>query len=247
MLSPDAMRKLRDACDPYSGVSEADVLRQIGNPTRDAIIDTALEGLQSEDRNFRVLMLRVLGGQSGEKAMNGILTGLGDAERRVRETAIKSCGNFGAHSAVTARLTEIVTDDAEKSRIRRFALDKLARAGSAAKNGLADSAADALRSLAKIPRCRFEVLFRLLQLELVENVEELLREFVRDGSKEEAVMATRALCGFRVIHLGAFEGAPDIQSRIKQTCDVAAGRVYFWVKRDQFDALSKRFRERQSE
>ncbi len=111
-------------------------------------------------------------------------------------------------------------------------------------NGLADTAADALRNLAKIPRRRFEILFRLLQLELVDTVEELLREFVRDGSKEEAVMATRALCGYRVIHLGAFEGAPDIQSQIKQTCEVAAGRVYYWVKRDQFDALSKRFRER---
>ncbi len=69
MLSLDAMRKLRDAYDPYTGVSEADVLRQIGNPTRDVIIDTALEGLKSEDRNIRVLMLRVLAGQSGEKAI----------------------------------------------------------------------------------------------------------------------------------------------------------------------------------
>lgn len=122
MLSLDVMRKLRDAYDPYSGVSEADALRQIGNPTRNAIIDTALEGLRSEDRNVRVLMLRVLAGQSGERAMLGILAGLGDAERRVRETAIKSCGNFGAQPAVTARLTEIVMDDAEKSRIRRFHL-----------------------------------------------------------------------------------------------------------------------------
>jgi hypothetical protein len=80
MLSLDAMRKLRAAYDPYSGVSEVDVLRQIGNPTRDAIIDTVLEGLHSEDRNIRVLMLRVLAGQSGERAMRGILAGLGDVE-----------------------------------------------------------------------------------------------------------------------------------------------------------------------
>jgi len=210
MLSLDAMRKLRNAYDPFSGVSEADVLPEIGNPSRDAIIDTALEGLQSDDRNVRVLMLRVLAGQSGGKAVRGILAGLGDLERRVRETAIKSCGNYGMHPAVTARLTEIVTDDAEKTRIRRFALDMLARATGTAKNGLANAAADALRDLAKIPRCRSEILFRLLQMELVENVEELLREFVRDGSKDEAVMATCALCGYRVIHLGAFEGAPDI-------------------------------------
>ena len=43
--------------------------------------------------------------------------------------------------------------------------------------------------------------------------------------RKKAVMATRALCGYRVIHLGAFEGAPDIQTQIKQTCYVAAGRV----------------------
>ena len=243
MLSLDAMRKLRNAYDPFSGVSEADVLPEIGNPSRDAIIDTALEGLQSDDRNVRVLMLRVLAGQSGGKAVRGILAGLGDLERRVRETAIKSCGNYGMHPAVTARLTEIVTDDGEKTRIRRFALDWLARATVTAKNGLASTAADALRDLAKIPRCRSEILFRLLQMELVENVEELLREVVRDGSKDEAVMATRALCGYRVIHLGAFEGAPDIQSRIKQTCEVAAGRVYYWVKREEYEALRNRPRD----
>ncbi len=158
----------------------------------------------------------------------------------MRETAIKSCGNFGAHPAVTARLTEIVTDDAEKTRIRRFALDWLARATGTSKNGLANAAADALRDLAKIPRCRSEILFRLLQMDADDNVEGLLREFVRDGSKDEAVMATRALCGYRVIHLGAFEGAPDIQSRIKQTCEVAAGRVYFWMKREEYEALRNR-------
>lgn len=84
-------------------------------------------------------------------------------------------------------------------------------------------------------------------METDDNVEGLLRDYVRDGPKEDAVMATRALCGYRVIHLGAFEGAPYIQSQIRQTCEVAAGRVYYWVKRDHCDALLKRFRERQSE
>jgi hypothetical protein len=140
-------------------------------------------------------------------------------------------------------LTAIVKDGAEKSRIRRFALDMLARAGSATKTGLGDSAADALRSLAKMPRSRSEILFRLLQMDIDNNNEGLLRDYVRDGSREEVVMATRALCGNRVIHLGAFEGAPDIQSQIRQTCEVAAGRVYYWVKRDHCDALLKRFRE----
>jgi hypothetical protein len=236
MLSLDDMRRLRSAYDPYSGVSEADALREIGNPTREAIVDAALELLRSEDRNVRVLMLRVLGGQSGDKAVRGILTGLNDGKRRVREVAVKSSGNYREHPAVAARLKAIVMDEGEKSRIRRFALDMLTGAIGSTHSDLTGAAADALRSLAQVPKLRLGILFHLLRLDLNDTVEGLLREFVTEGSKEEALMATRALCGYRVTHIGAFESAPEIQSHIRQTCEVASGRAYYWMKREDYDA-----------
>src|SRR5688500_1226334 len=69
MLSLAAMRQLRDAYHPHRPLSEKAVFDRVGNPTPDEIIETALAGLKSEDRNVRVLMLRVLKGQTGEKAM----------------------------------------------------------------------------------------------------------------------------------------------------------------------------------
>ena len=91
MLALEDMRKLRSAYVLHSPVLEEKILEEIGNPAREEIVASALEGLKSEDRNARVLMLRVLSGQCGEEAMQGILTGLRDEKRRVRTVAIKSC------------------------------------------------------------------------------------------------------------------------------------------------------------
>jgi hypothetical protein len=238
MLSLDAMRKLRDAYNPYAGVSELDVLAEIGNPTRDEIIDTALQGLQSDDRNVRVVMLRVLRCQSGAKAMCGILTGLTDAKRRVREVAIKGSLNYRDHPEVALRLKAIITDDGEKRKIRRRALDALAGGVGVLVQDLTGAAADALGSLAQMPQYRFDILFGLLSLDLNERVEELLREFVKEGTKEEAVMATRALCGYRVVHIDILESDKATQERIRETCEIALGRAWYWVKRDEYAVLT---------
>src|SRR5512136_1551037 len=130
MLTHDAMRQLSRAYDPYAPSAEQDVLALLGNPSREEIIDTALAGLSSDNRNLRVLMLRVLKGQSGPRAMQGILAGLDDPKRRVREVAIKSSANFHSYPEITDRLKAIGADEHETRRIRNFALNSLAGAGS---------------------------------------------------------------------------------------------------------------------
>lgn len=237
MLSLEAMRQLKDAYFPHLGISELDVLEKLGNPSRDEIIDTALEGLKSEDRNVRVLMLWVLKGQAGEKAMRGILAGLHDKARRVRSVAIKSSGNYRQYPEIANRLKEIVTDEKEIRKIRGQALGGLGAADGVGVSDLTETAANALETLAKTEKYRFDILFGLLRLDLTPEVEELLKEFVKNGTKAEAIMATRALCGYRVIHINIFEDDKAAQRHILQTCEVAAGRMWYWITRTEFDAL----------
>ena len=65
---------------------------------------------------------------------------------------------------------------------------------------------------------------------LSDEMRDVLRYVVETGSKDEAVAATRALCGFRVINLGGITRA-DERKRITQTCERAWGRVFYWVPR----------------
>jgi hypothetical protein len=76
-----------------------------------------------------------------------------------------------------------------------------------------------------------------VRLDLTDHVKELLEAFVEDGSKAEAIMATRALCGYRVINIGQFDGNEVVQRTISQTCEIAAGRVFYWITRDLYDQL----------
>lgn len=237
MLDHAAMRQLSQAYDPYAPLTERDVLAQLGNPSPGEIIDTALAGLASGDRNVRVLMLRVLKGQSGPKAMQGILSGLNDPKRRVREVAIKSSATYQPYPEITDRLKAMVADEHETRRLRTLALQALAGGVGTLANDLTASAAQALETLVKIDTYRTGILFKLLQLDLTAPVETLLREFVATGTKEEAVMATRALCGFRVVNLGHFEPGGAAQRYVTDTCEIAAGRVWYWVKREQYAAL----------
>jgi hypothetical protein len=231
------MRRLRDATMPYSPVSEGDVLEQLGNPSQDEIVDSALAGLAGDDRNVRVLMLRVLSGQSGSRAMRGIVAGLNDPKRRVREVAIKSSSNFHDYPEVTERLRAMAADEHETRRIRGLALRSLAGGVEPLVGDLTPGDARALESLARLDAYRSRVLVSLLRLDLTETVEDLLREYVKTGTKDEAVMATRALCGYRVVNLGQFEAGSAVQKHVAETCEIAAGRVWYWVRRDQYDAL----------
>jgi hypothetical protein len=237
MLNRDAMRQLRGAYSSHPVRSESEVLEQLGNPSQDEIVNCALAGLASDDRNVRVLMLRVLSRQSGPKGMRGILTGLSDPKRRVREVAIRSSPNYHAYPEITDRLGAMVTDERETRRIRGIALRTLVLGAGPRVSTLPAGAAQALGSLAESEAHRTGILIGLLHLDLTEHVERLLREFVENGTKEEAVMATRALCGYRVLNLGQLETNPAVRKYVIETCDIAAGRVIYWVKRDEYDAL----------
>lgn len=239
MLTFDHMKILRDGYFEYNKLSLPDALAQIGNPPADDIIDTALDGMTHADRNIRVLMLRILKHQSGSKAMQGILAGLNDDKRRVRSVAIKSSGNYHRFSEITDRLQAIAINDSEKPKIREHAISSLAGDEGRLVGDLDQPVMGALQSLLKTEAYRFQILFGLIRLDLTERVEELLKEFVTNGSKVEAVMATRALCGFRVVHIGNFEGNREAEARIKQTCDIAHGRMYYWISRDLYQELTK--------
>jgi hypothetical protein len=236
MLSLEAMRQMRIAYELPARQQE--VLERLGNPTRAEIIDSALSGLKHEDRNVRVLMLRVLRWQTGEQAMRGILAGLNDPVRRVRSVAIRASGNYHEFPEITNRLKGMVTDDQETRKIRGQALSSLASVDRSAMDDLTQTAASALKTLAHIEKYRFDILFGLLRLDLTDRVEELLKEFVNNGTKAEAIMATRALCGYRVIHIGMFENDKAVQRHILQTCELAAGRMFYWITRAELQALT---------
>ncbi len=239
MLSLDVMREIRRAYT-LQPAQQKEIFEKLGNPTSEALIETALLGMQSQDRNIRVLMLHILKWQTGEKAMHGILAGLSDQKRRVRFVAIKSSGNYHLFPEITQRLQAIITDEGEKRKIRRTALSVLTGASFNAISDLTQTAISALETLAKTEKYRFTILFGLLQLDLTDRVEELLRQFVKEGTKAEAIMATRALCGYRVVHVGLFENDKALQKHIVQTCELAAGRMFYWITRTEYAALTQK-------
>ncbi len=233
MLSDSAMRELSLA---RSQATESGILARLGHPSRDEIVETAIAGLASQDRNVRVVMLRVLRGQSGPKAMQGVLAGLSDPKRRVREVAINSSGHYHMHPEIIDRLEAIAIDEHETRRIRSFALASLV--GTLGSLGPAITAAhrQAVDSIARSDKYRGRILMALLHLDLTRQVESLLRDFVANGTREEAVMATRALCGFRVANLGEF-GSTRVRKYVMHSCELAAGRVMYWVRREQYPDL----------
>jgi HEAT repeat protein len=210
--------------EELSGLAETD-------PSK--TVDAAIEAMKRSDRNVRVAALRILGRGHGEKAANGIIAGLNDPKRRVREVAVKSSRPYLDDPRVVARLQEMIEDDNETDRIRGQALQALAGHFPHQPDApqVPQAAIRALELMAKAEKYRSAVLWRLLQMDLTEEVENLLREFVKEGTREQAVMATRALCGYRVVNIGVFD--KEERRRIVQTSEVAAGRVFYWVERSR--------------
>jgi hypothetical protein len=132
---------------------------------------------------------------------------------------------------VISRLQEMVEDESEKSRIRNQALQALAGHFPHQPEAprVPEEAVRALEIMAKADKYRSSVLWSLLQMDLTEEVESLLRAFVKEGSRDEAVMATRALCGYRVVNIGALD--EEQRKRVVENNERAAGRVFYWVKR----------------
>jgi hypothetical protein len=189
----------------------------------------ALDAIRSEDRNVRVRALRAAFNEAKPEGAEVILVGLGDSKRRVKEVALKSSKPYLSDRRVVERITAMVEDETEYHRIRDKALFALGggfphvnKAGQ-----LPEPAISALRSLAAVDRYRGAVLDRLVRMDLTPDVEALLEEYVRSGTKDEAVTATRALCGYRLVNWG----------NPKHDDVVAAGAVHasgvdYWIRRD---------------
>ena len=68
-------------------------------------------------------------------------------------------------------------------------------------------------------------LFALIRARVLDDeLTAMLRDFVRDGSKVEAVFATRRLDGFRV------ERMELISDEVRVNADRAWGQVFYWVR-----------------
>jgi len=229
VLSIDELRRLARAstADP---AARAAVLDDLGRPDDREVVAGAVDGLASDDRNVRVAMLRVLAWYPSDQAAEGIVRGLHDPVRREREVAAKSSRAFTPYPAVAAALKTVVESEPD-ARVRRPAFGALA--GDIALPYGPDVSLIAfaeLQSLTHVDRFRPRVLFAALRArELTDDIRGLLEEIVRVGTKDEAVSATRALCGFRVARIDEYE--PHEQRRIKDSCARAGGNAFYWVPR----------------
>lgn len=191
--------------------------------------DEALEAIKSDDRNVRVRALRAVFTEARPEGADVILAGLGDPKRRVKEVALKSSKPFLGEHRVVERIAAMVEDETEYHRIRDKALfalgggfPKVNEAGQ-----MPEAAISALKSLAAVEKYRGAVLGRLVRMGLTPEVEALLNEYVRSGTKEEAVAATRALCGYRLVNWGKAKPAD-----LSAAGAVHAGGVDYWIRRD---------------
>ena len=189
----------------------------------------ALEAIKSEDRNVRVRALRVVFADATPEGADVILAGLGDSKRRVKEVALKSSKPFLGDRRIVERISALITDESQTQRVRRAAMQALGGGFPRVNNAgeVPEAAIAALESLAAVDRFRGAVLGRLVRMDLTPAVEALLNEYVRSGSKDEAVAATRALCGYRLVNWGDPKPA-----ELAAAGAVHAGGVDYWIRRD---------------
>jgi hypothetical protein len=199
-LDPERLRRLvaawnlHDPAERDAAVAAA--LTALGAPDDDAIVTAAVVGLDSEDRNVRNAMVKVLARYATPAATEGILRGLADPTRRVRMSSARACNrNHLGDPRVVDALRAIVEDEGEIRRIRFVAFFVLTSAG--AREVAPDLAVGALGALVESGAYRQAILVRLCQsLDQTDETRALLQQFVDTGDKLEAVMATRALCGY---------------------------------------------------
>ena len=206
-----------------------DELAEMRRVDADTAFAAALTAVADPDRNMRVLALRVVAEVARPEGAQAVVAALGDPKRRVREVAIKSAKPFLGDTAVVNRLTQMVQDEDESPRLRTKALFALGGGYPSPNSGgrIPPVALAALQSLAAAQRYRAAVLARLVAIDMTAEVDALLREFVRDGTKEEAVAATRALCGYRLVNWGNATPAELAAAGAEP-----AGGVHYWVRRD---------------
>ncbi len=206
-----------------------ETLQQLGGATEDNIVSLALSGLNHKDKNTRVLMLRVLAYYPSASSAEGILKGLNDKERRVRQVAIQISRSFSEFPALTNCLFKIIQDENEKSKLRQQALASLAGVGS---EGLSSTAVSALAKLFQEKQYRQQILLALTQLDLNKNVESLLKDIARSADETEKNSALKALGGYKVINLGSVDEIT--RASLRQNNELAFGSVWYWVKRSDY-------------
>ncbi len=231
MLSIKDMRKLRQSFSSASDVDLIAALRQIGNPSQESLIDYCVAQMSHPDRNVRVLMLRILAYYGGTRAMRGVLAGLNDGARRVIAVAIQACPNYLSYEEITERLEAITRDDRVTRKLRRRALSMLSGNEGRWQGDLTPAVSAALQRLLAEEELRFTILFGLVRLDSTPRITMLLEEFARSDDARERDIARRALGGERVIHIDAYTSDPALHRRIMQTCEIAHGRMFYWLPR----------------
>ena len=193
-------------------------LQQLGDDGD--IVTAVLDAMASDDRNERVRALRVLALYADPRATAAVLAALRDPARRVREVAIKAARPHHVTSpAVVAELRRITEDDEETNRLRRHAF--FALSSSVTQEAVPDVARDALAGLMESARFREPILLRLCKTaNHTDASRAVLHEFVRTGTKGEAVMATRALCGQLLVRVDGWL-PPEVRHRVRERYDQA--------------------------
>lgn len=201
-------------------------LEAVGRPGDDEIVESALAVAASPDRNLRVAALRLLA-RYGDRpdAAAAVLRATHDAVRRVKRIAVNQLPVD--HPGAAERLREIAADESEYHRIRGEATMRLGREAS-----LPD-----VQRLLRTDEWRRRILFMLVHRRpLDDDSKDVLREIVRIGDKDEAVVATRALCGQRVVNTGGRPPSDDAEPAdvgwliSRGMLTKTKHSVYFWVR-----------------
>lgn len=233
-MNLDAIRGLNQATLRGDASGRESALARLGNPSSGELIEAGASRIDDPDRNVRVQMVRLLSGFGGEQVAEAMLRALRDPARRVRRRAALSCSRVAGEPRVAARLREMVEDEEEITKVRSAAF--LALSTGTFLSSLAESPDEARRyfdETSGLAKYRLAALFALISLDpLPDDARALLRELVETGTREEAVNATRALCGYKVINLGVIQDARE-RRRIAVECEPAGGRVFFWVPRER--------------
>ncbi len=232
MLTIRDCEVLREAYSSNSSLAVDEAWRRIGSPTVDALIAYACEQMSNPDRNVRVLMLRLLARQRGAHAAQGVRSGLRDSQRRVCAVAIQACPNYLDREDIVWQLVSIATDPGRKLKLRRRALSMLSGDEGRWQGDLRNPVFAALSTLIQEEKLRFPILFGLIRLEMAPRIEGLLAGFAESGDEAERMLAKRALDGELVVHIDNFADNPDRQRQIMARCDIAYGRMFYWMPRE---------------
>ena len=239
MTSIAQLQILRAAYHVGAALSPDEALARIGNPDPEALVEAALAHLASGDRNVRVLALRVLAHQHGARAMQGVLAGLRDERRRVCAVAIQACPNYLEYRDIAAQLETIARDASRKRKLRRRALSMLAGDEGRMPGDLTAAQAECLRRLMLERDYRFPIVFGLARLETRARTQALLEEFAASDDAQERDMAARAMSGVRIIHIDRYADNASLHAAIMRRCDIAHGRMYYWLPRDGLPTQSE--------